>query len=76
MPHLQAWRLRRALTQQALASLSGVSVSTINRLERDPHTANCEATTVGKLATALKVDPQVLLEASADGTPPASPPGG
>jgi len=58
------WRLRRAMTQARLAETSGVSAATINRLEREQ--THAEATTVGKLAAALNVDPQELQPAASE----------
>jgi transcriptional regulator with XRE-family HTH domain len=55
---MYAIRRQQALTQQELADRSGVSVTTINRLERG-YTARPQ--TVRKLAEALGVAPSALL---------------
>ena len=58
VPGLYAQRRRQALTQQELADRAGVSLVTINRLERG-YTARPQ--TVRKLATALGVEPSDLM---------------
>lgn len=57
-------RLRRQLTQEALAEVSGVSLPTIKRIEggRTPSLA-----TLQKLADALRIPPAVLLRRPARG---------
>ena len=61
LPGLRAARLAKLLTQQELADLAGVSLNTINRLEREGTPA--ELRTVKKLADALEVQPAALLSA-------------
>jgi transcriptional regulator with XRE-family HTH domain len=58
VPRMYAIRRQRALTQQELADRSGVSLTTINRLERG-YTARPQ--TIRKLAEALGVEPSALL---------------
>jgi transcriptional regulator with XRE-family HTH domain len=58
VPRLYPTRRAQALTQQELADRSGVSLTTINRLERG-YTARPQ--TVRKLAEALGVEPRELL---------------
>ena len=59
LTRLRELRVRRALNQRELATLSGVAQSTIVRLEHgDP---NVNPSTIRKLARALKVDPAELL---------------
>lgn len=60
LPRLKEWRERRLLTQAELASRSGVAETTINRLENARHEARFS--TVRKLAEALSVEPQALME--------------
>ncbi len=59
LSRLKEYREKRMLTQYELAERSGVSRSTIARLE----TTNTKATpsTARKLAEALKVKPQTLV---------------
>jgi transcriptional regulator with XRE-family HTH domain len=64
LTRLRTLRLRRALTQQQLAEKAGVSRPTIARLEAgldDPY-----PTTVRKLADALGVEPDALMEPLAE----------
>lgn len=56
---LKEWRQRRAMTQDELASTSGVARTTIMRLEANESEAR--PSTVRKLATALKVDTMDLV---------------
>ena len=58
LPRLRAVRIARLLTQRELAAASGVSFTTVNRLERGDVPA--ELRTVRKLATALGVEPAAL----------------
>ena len=58
LDRLREHRKRRALTQIELSKISGVSRTTIARLEAGTHGAY--KGTVGKLARALKVKPQDL----------------
>jgi transcriptional regulator with XRE-family HTH domain len=58
---LKSTRLRRNLSQDALASLAGISVSYVSMLERErrsPPLANVE-----RIAGALRVPPASLLSA-------------
>ncbi|MGH2369763.1 MAG: helix-turn-helix domain-containing protein [Chloroflexota bacterium] len=66
LPRLRETRLTVPLTQEELAAASGVSVSTIVRLERGDMPA--EPATIRKLAAALGVSPRELM------APPARPP--
>jgi transcriptional regulator with XRE-family HTH domain len=56
---LLAWRQRRALTQRDLARLSGVGLATIVRIE---HRRPARPSTVRRLAKALDVTPEELIE--------------
>jgi transcriptional regulator with XRE-family HTH domain len=69
-PYLAAIRAKKYWTQGRLAQESGVSLATIQYLESDkqPHPAGFG--TITKLAEALGVDPDVLV----NGPPPDSPP--
>lgn len=58
VPRLKALRDKRALSQQELADQSGVSRTTIIKLE--VHDRNAWPKTVRKLARALGVDPADL----------------
>ena len=58
LPRLRAVRIARLLTQRELAAASGVSFTTVNRLERGDVPA--ELRTVRKLAAALGVEPAAL----------------
>lgn len=58
LPSLYAYRRDQALTQQELAERSGVSLNTINRLERG---YPARPPTVRKLAEALGVTPADLM---------------
>jgi len=60
LTRLKLHRERRMLTQDELAALSGVSRSSIARLETT--TKRAYSTTSRKLAAALKVKPQDLCE--------------
>jgi transcriptional regulator with XRE-family HTH domain len=60
LKRLRASRLKKALTQEDLAKLAGVSRQTVTRLENgDP---NVSPGTLRKLAKALKVRPNQLLD--------------
>lgn len=61
MLRLKEWRENRALTQEQLATESGVSRGTIARIERGEEAF---PTTVKKLADALHVDPMELIGAA------------
>jgi transcriptional regulator with XRE-family HTH domain len=61
---LRDLRKRALLTQQELADMSGVGVTTIIRIERnqvEPH-----GSTIRKLAEALEVEPQELVRRADD----------
>lgn len=60
LPKLKEVRERRLLTQAELAQRSGVAETTINRLENARHEARFS--TVRKLAEALGVEPEALME--------------
>lgn len=59
LPHLEAWRLYRALTQAELAARAGVSRTTIGTAEQ--RGTSVRASNVRKLAAALQVSPSVLI---------------
>jgi transcriptional regulator with XRE-family HTH domain len=59
LPHLQAIRRSRYLTQERLSALSGVSRESIYRLEGGKRGAMPH--TLGKLARALWVSPEDLI---------------
>jgi len=63
--NLRHWRERRALSQDDLALASGVGQNTIWRIEREGRQPR--PSTLRKLATALNVDPAVLLGDTGDG---------
>jgi transcriptional regulator with XRE-family HTH domain len=57
--NVRYWRARRALTQGQLAEAAGLTLSTVNRIERGitkPH-----PTTIHKLAVALGVGVEEIL---------------
>jgi transcriptional regulator with XRE-family HTH domain len=56
-------RERKALSQQELADLAGVSKNTIHRLERG--VSQAQPRTLRKLAAALKLDPADLIDEAA-----------
>lgn len=62
LPGLSRWRVHRAMLQQQLADASGVSRTTITRLESG---GRCGLDTVARLAAALRCEPSDLM-----GTPP------
>jgi DNA-binding XRE family transcriptional regulator len=49
---LRQWRRQHGLSQEKLAHLAGISVTTVARLERQPR-ASCRGYTLGRLAAAL-----------------------
>jgi transcriptional regulator with XRE-family HTH domain len=53
------WRDRRDLTQEALAAKAGLDVRFVQRIERG--TVNVGLRSLAALATALEVDPRILL---------------
>ena len=59
LPHLRSIRERRFLTQERLSALSGVSRTTVYRLEGGGRGA--QARTAWKLALALGVSPEELV---------------
>ena len=58
IPHMQAWRRYRVLTQRDLAAQAGVARSTVTRAEEG---GSISATNVRKLAQALEVTVHELL---------------
>ena len=58
LPHLEEWRLSRAMSQQKLAELSGVSRGAIGDAEQG---GNMRALNVGKIAAALHITPVMLI---------------
>ena len=60
LTRLRQWRERRALTQQELAGKAGITRATLSRLEAGAE--NPYPSTVRKLAKALNVDPEQLME--------------
>jgi transcriptional regulator with XRE-family HTH domain len=65
LPRLRELRTRSFLTQAELAAKSGVSETTINRLEAGLHGARFS--TIRKVAEALGVRPEELIERLDDG---------
>ena len=61
---LREWRLRKVMTQEELAKLSGVTEATISRLESGQHEARIS--TVRKLAAALGIEPHALVSGPDD----------
>ena len=59
---LREARRRRGLSQEALADLARVSVTTVVRLERR-QSLSCRAWTLGRLAVALGEEPTALMTA-------------
>ncbi len=57
---LQELRVERALTLRELGESSGISYDTINKLELGRRPAH--ASTIRKLATALRVEPRELMK--------------
>ena len=59
--HLRILRKRKGFTRPQLAKLSGITVRTIQRLEREPHQSQkTREDTVIRLAKSLSVEPGVL----------------
>ena len=56
--YLRHWRLYRALSQEELAQLAGITRESVNRIERGGHGAR--PATLRKLAAALRVEPHEL----------------
>ncbi|GEM_PF-5336971 len=63
--YLRAWRIERLLTLKQLAARSGVSITTINTLERLQAQANL--LTVAKLARGLGISREALLTQNPEG---------
>lgn len=65
LPYLRAWRVKRLVSQDELAARTGLSKSTIVRLESEPEPNGERQTailsTVGKLAKALEVTREDLV---------------
>lgn len=59
MPTLEEARLRRRLTQRALAARAGVSLSTVQAIEAG-HTERVRFSTMEKLADVLGVEPEAI----------------
>lgn len=59
VPHLTAWRIHRVLTQTQLAEKAHVSRPTMTRAERGER---IDLPTIRKLAAALNIAPETLLE--------------
>jgi transcriptional regulator with XRE-family HTH domain len=57
--NVRYWRARRALTQSQLAEAAGLTLSTVNRIERG--IAKPHPTTIHKLAVALGVGVEEIL---------------
>lgn len=62
---LRLWRERRLLSQRELAALVGMSQGSIARIERGHHRPRLS--TIRKLAQALDVTPDELVEWDAEG---------
>jgi len=60
LTRLRLWRERRAMTQEELAKAAGLTRATLSRLEAGAE--NPYPTTVRKLAAALRVEPEHLME--------------
>jgi len=63
LTRLRALRERKVLTQQELAEKAGITRATLSRLEAGAE--NPYPSTIRKLAAALGVEPQVLMEPEA-----------
>jgi transcriptional regulator with XRE-family HTH domain len=61
---LTEWRLRRLMTQRDLAKAAGISEAAINRLEQGLNPPR--VSTVRKLAEALNVSPDELIDLDID----------
>jgi DNA-binding transcriptional regulator YiaG len=56
---LRQLRRQRGLSQEELADQAGISLTTVARLERQPH-APCRGWTLGRLAKAVGEDPTTM----------------
>ncbi|HEV2125171.1 MAG TPA: helix-turn-helix transcriptional regulator [Chloroflexota bacterium] len=63
LPRLRAVRERKLMTQAELAACAGIQRVTVNRIERG--STQARISTVRKLAAALGVDPEALMEPAA-----------
>lgn len=61
--NIKSWRERRSYSQEELAGLAGVSANAIWRIENGTHSPRPK--TLRKIAEALKIDVEVLLESTA-----------
>src|SRR4051794_18479792 len=66
--NVKAWRLRRELTQEALAEAAEIDIRFVQKIERG--TVDVGVTVLVALADALLVQPGVLLRAAAPGPEP------
>src|SRR5689334_9428412 len=66
--NVRAERLRRGMSQQKLADLTGLSVRYISRLETEPQ--NIRVDKVGVIAQAMDLAPERLLQRSERVPPP------
>jgi predicted transcriptional regulator len=57
-PSLRYWRTQLAVPQRELAELASVSINTVQRLEAG---GEARLSTVRRLATALEIEPSVLM---------------
>jgi transcriptional regulator with XRE-family HTH domain len=62
---LREWRLAKVMTQEELAQRSGLTETTISRIESSRSEARIS--TVRKLAEALEISPQELIAGPAEG---------
>ena len=60
---LRALRRQRGLSQERLATVAGISLTTVRRLERRP-AAPCRSRTLARLAAALDEEPARLTPAT------------
>ncbi len=54
---LRFWRMKRGLTLEELAEKSGINRDTISRME---HGRKARPSSIGRLANALEVEPDIL----------------
>lgn len=70
LPHLREWRMARLMTQQKLSKatisddLPAINPATISRIEQ--HATPASWGTIERLAAALKITPQQLVNESPD----------